>query len=374
MPVNDRSDLGAIPTVPSNLDQPPKFGGITELVKDAFVIELTNFFNTGYKNLRNGELPRIDKYQVALDVDVDPLATAVNLIRSYPDIMEDMPLLAVLAATGNNLKMDIANRYVETIVPYAEVYSTSAGPYELEHNCTLEVETHPSGRPQQVVKSIFRFPASMFADMSSVALNEVVKAINFQSLYCTAYVAKNGSGESCLGIQAGGTKGRQFPNKITIVGGTAVEALGFTVGQSSQNYGPGARAYTRHSISANMTVGIEVVAESENIRTELSDLLFDFLTFVMADRKFQFYGRSTFDSSIKDERYQIIIKDGEVSISGEQELPRPSDPKDKIYVNRINVPVTAIQYTDRAIVYNNVPFEPQTGVKLNLDYDLPDPN
>ena len=95
MPVKDRSDLGAIPTAPLNKDQPPKFGGITELVKDAFVTELTNFMNTGYQRLRGGELPRIEKYQVSLDVDTDPLATAVNLIRSYPDIMEDLSLIHI---------------------------------------------------------------------------------------------------------------------------------------------------------------------------------------------------------------------------------------------------------------------------------------
>ena len=376
MPVKDRSDLSPIPTTPLNNDQPPRFGGITELVKDAFVIELTNFMNTGYSRLRPGELPRIDKYQVALDVDTDPLATAVNLIRSYPDIMEDMPLLAVLAATGNNLKLSFSDKYVSTMVPAAEVRSTiTNGVYALSGGQTLDIETHPSGRPEQVVHSSFKFPSFMFSNISSATLDEVIYVINFQALYCNAFKFKNPDGTYSLGIRAGGPHGKEFPNKIKIVGGTSLSALGLTAGQEDQNYGPGKKVFTRHAISANMTVGIEVVTESENVRTELSDLLFDFLTFVMADRQFQFLGRSTFEDSVQDETYQIIIRDNEVSISGEQELPRPSDPKDKIYVNRINVPVTVIQYTDRYIVNaSGQPTYPITGVTLVTNEDLPEPN
>lgn len=374
MPVNDRSDLSIIPTVPSNTDQPPRFGGITELVKDAFVTELANFMNTGYSRLRPGELPRIEKYQVALDAESDPLATAVNLIRSYPDIMEDMPLLAVLAATGGNFRLNIAGNYVSTMVKAAEVYGAT-GTYALSNNQTLEIETHPSGRPNEVVKSSFRFPEYMFSNMLDATLDEVIQAINFQALYCTAFKHKNEAGQYCIGLRAGGKSGVEFPNKIKIVGGTALEALGFELDQEDKNYGAGKKVFTRHAISANMTVGIEVVAESENVRTELSDLLFDFLTFVMADRQFQFLGRSTFDPNVQDETYQIIIRDNEVSISGEQELPRPSDPKDKIYVNRLNVPVTVVQYTDRHVVNQaGVPTFPSPGITLITNDDLPEPN
>jgi len=376
MPVKDRNDLSPIPTTPLNNDQPPRFGGITELVKDAFVIELTNFMSTGYSRLRPGELPRIDKYQVALDVDTDPLATAVNLIRSYPDIMEDMPLLAVLAATGSNLKLSISDKYVNTMVPAAEVYSSiTSGTYQLSGGQTLDIETHPSGRPGEVAQSSFKFPSFMFKNISSATLDEVVSVINFQALYCTAFKFKNQEGTYSLGLRAGGPNGKEFPNRIKIIGGTSLSALGLTIGQEDQNYGPGKKVLTRHVISANMTVGIEVVTESENVRTELSDLLFDFLTFVMADRQFQFFGRSTFDPNVQDETYQIIIRDNEVSISGEQELPRPSDPKDKIYVNRINVPVTVMQYTDRYIVTPaGEPAYPISGITLVTNEDLPDPN
>lgn len=40
MSVNDRKDLGQIPTVPSDLNQRPRFGAITETTKDVFVTEL----------------------------------------------------------------------------------------------------------------------------------------------------------------------------------------------------------------------------------------------------------------------------------------------------------------------------------------------
>lgn len=373
MPVKDNPNLGAIPTVPDNLDQPPKFGGITELVKDAFVLEIRHFFNTKYSQMRPGELPRIDKYSVAVDVTVDPLETAVNLIRSYPDITEDMPLIAVLATTGNYAKLNVADTYVGMVIPPARVIG-GVGPFNLTGADTLSVVTTPTGNVNDPQTSTFKFPTFMFADITNVSVDEMVKVINFQALYVYAEKLTMGN-NTVLSLRAGGPNGKEFPNQITVTGGTAVTALGFTANQTSKNFGPGTQAYTRHMISADFSVSMEVVAESENIRTELSDLLFDFFSFVVSDRQSQFLGRSMFDPTIPDESYQIIIKDSGISISGEQEMPRPGDPRDKIYVNRINVPITAIQYTDRIVVSSNgQTITPLPKIPLVSNDDLPTPN
>lgn len=384
MPVPDNQNLEQqVATVPDDLNQAPKFGTITELTKDAFILELRHFLNTKYTNLRLGELPRIDKYSVAVDVNQDPLETAVALIRTYPDIEEDLPLLAVLATTGQNKKLSISDNFTSLTINSAKVVGTVAnGPFNLSDGMTIQFTTQPDGvqtyqnGTSAIVSSTMVFRSFMFTDITHATLDEVIYAINFQALYVTAYATSPDSqSRQFLAIRAGGLQGTSFPNQITITGGTALAALGLTIGQTDKNFGAGKQAFERHHMAADLVVAIEVVAESENIRTELSDLLYDFVTFVMADRKYQFYGRSVFDSSILDETYQIIIKDNEIAFTGETEIARTNDPKDKIYVNRVMVPVTTIMYTDRIITDkkgNTV--TPLINIGLISDDNLPVPN
>ena len=49
--------------------------------------------------------------------------------------------------------------------------------------------------------------------------------------------------------------------------------------------------------------------------------------------------------------------------TGFHQVPRPGDEKDKVFVNRINFPVTTIQYVDRAV------FVPGTATPLYIDAD-----
>jgi len=374
MPVHNRQDLGQIPTVPDNLTQPPRFGAIHELVKDAFVLELRHFLSTANNRLRIGELPRIDKYAVAIDTKIDPLETAVSLIRSYPDITEDLPLIAVLATTGRNLKLSISDKYTSMVVPPAKIIGSANGPFALTDGMDLQITTQPDGIDTNVVTSRFVFPSFMFTNIAAATPEEVVYAINFQSLYVTAYVVTDGVIKH-VGIRAGGPHGTLFPNKITIVGGTSLGTLGLAIGQTDQNYGVGKQAYERYHMAAELTVAIEIVAESENVRTDISDLLYDFFSYVMADRKFQFYGRSIFDESVLDETYQIILKDSQISFSGEQEINRLGDLRDKLYINRISIPVIAIQYSDRLMTnIDGSTTTPLINIGLISNFNLPEPN
>ena len=373
MPVIDRPELGQIPTVPDNIKQPSRFGGITEMVKDAFVLELRHFFDTQSDRLRYGEFKRIDKYTVALNTSADPLETAVNVIRNYPDIGEDLPLIAIMATSGKNMKLGFSDKHVDLVIyPPKVVSSITSGVFNIPDGSTLIVSTKPDAKT--IYQSTYTFNASMFADITNATIAEVVSVINFQALYAIAYIDGDG-GTKKLAIKTG-NRGVEFPNSITVVGGTAATALGFTVGQTDVNYGSGKTAMVRHNLAATLTVGLQIITESEDVRTEVTDLLYDFTTFILSDRQFTLYGRSIFDSSIIDETYQIIIKDAEVSISGEQETPRPNDPKSKYYVNRIDIPVIAIQYTDRVIVDNyGSPIAPAAVLTL-VDGTgiLPDPN
>lgn len=371
MPVLDRKDIEQQATVPINTDQPTRFGAINETVKDAFVNELTSYLNTQYDKLRLGELPRIDKYSAQGDVTLDPLETAVSIIRAYPDVTEDMPLIAVMATQGKNVKLSISDKNTSIFVPPARVVSSvTTGVFALTDGMTLTFTTAPSGDAGTLKTSTFIFRTYMFANIGAATLSEVIEAMNFQALYAKATTTKVGS-DDVLSLTAGGKFGITYPNKITITGGTGATALGFTVAQEGQNYGLGAKAYERYHVAADLTVNLQVFAESENVRTEVSDLLYDFMSYAMNDRKFQFYGRSVFDDSIPDENYQIILKDNEIQFSGETDIARSGDQRDKIYINTITIPVLAIQYSDRIIVGQNnealdLPLQPDVSINTDL--------
>lgn len=375
MAILDDHTLIQEPTVPDNLDQPPKFGAISETLKDAILLELRHFLSTDKAKLRTSELPRVEKYSVAADVSVDPLETAVSLIRSYPDITEDMPLIAVMSTTGRNMKLGLSDKYIATVVNPATVVGSVAGPtYTLSEGMDIVVTTVPTADLNNIVTSTFVMRSFMFVDITNATLQEIINAINTQALYVSAFTYENG-GNIYLGLSAGGTHGLNFPNKITVVSGTLLPAVGLTAAQTSQNYGAGKVAYERHAISAELTVALEVMAESENVRTDVTDLLYDFLAYVMADKKFQLYGRSVFDSSVTNETYQIILKDADIYLAGEQEIPRSNDQRDKIYINRMSIPVVIIQYSDRVITNNdNSILIPQISHDVTRIDDLPMPN
>ena len=227
MAIDDRHDIVQQATVPDNLDQAPRFGTTTELVKDTFVLELRHFFSTAYTQARIGELPRIDKYSVAVDVNIDPLSTAVNLIRSYPDIGEDLPLIAVMATTGKNMKLNIGGNLTSIVVPAAKVVSSVAAPYVLTDGMTIIVESYPTGLPASLTESTFRLPSYFFQNVTAATIDEDIIAINLQALYVTAYKETAG-GVTRLAFKAGGPSATQFPNKITLTGGTALTAIEFT--------------------------------------------------------------------------------------------------------------------------------------------------
>lgn len=370
MPIDDRLDIVQQATVPDDLSQAPVFGAVTETTKDVFVLELRQYLETKYAKLRAGELPRIDKYSVAGTVATDPLETAVSLIRNYPDLTEDLPIVAITSTTGRNLKLDISNKHTSMIVHPAAVIGANSGPFVLADGQDLTFTTTPEGNGSTITSRMV-FKSYMFADITQATVAEVVAAIEMQALYATGYV----SGGTKLGVKAGGKHGMVYPNKITITGGTAATALGFTVGQNSQNYGSGKYYYERKHTAADLTVNIEIIAESDNIRTEISDLVYDFIVYVMEDRKFQFYGRSVFDPTVENETYQIILKDNEMSFSGESDMARPGDPKDKLYINRLSVPVTSILYSDRRVVgKNNVPLTLPQQISASAVTDVPEPS
>ena len=336
----DDLDKKPIPTTPDDLADPPRFGQPIETTKDAFTIELRRFFDReNQTNSKIEELPTVRKFDLSFKSNESSLETAVNLIQKFPQINEHLPLVAVLGTTSRVIQMGIGTNFVSTVHKPGFITGTNSEPFNLTGGLTIVYKTTDSLGEEHTSTIVLR--SSRFTNINQATAREVADEINFQSLYGGS---TDNAGKVVLAF--GGPLNHNNGN-VEIVGGTAISALGFTVGQSGEyrNNIP----YHRYCQASSVDVAIEVVSEDPNIRTELSDIIGNFFSFQMDSRDYMFLGRSIFDESINNETYQIIIKP-DITISGEQEIPRPGDEVDKLYVNRINVSVTTIQYVDRAVV------------------------
>lgn len=349
------------PTQPDDPNDPPRFAQPIETTKDVFVVELKRFFDRNdISSSRLKEIPNIRKFDISYKKGESSHETAVKIIRKLPDIKENLPLIAVLAATGRNLPMGIGGQYVRSVATRTYVHSSNLGPYALIEGMTLIYRTTTAQKETRT--SIVSFRTRAFIDISQATAQEVVDEINFQALYVRASVAQNG----VINIAFGGpADGGNVTGDIEIGddegdAGTAAAILGFVPGQKSE-YSATVPSNRYHQ-ATSLDIAMEVVSEDENVRTELCDLVWAFFTFYMDERDYMFLGRSIFDPSIPNETYQVIIKP-DPSMAGENEVPRPGgDEVDKLYVNRINISVTTLWYTDRAVVSSS-------GAPFYLDAD-----
>lgn len=106
----------------------------------------------------------------------------------------------------------------------------------------------------------------------------------------------------------------------------------------------------REVVGGDMQVIIEISAVDTNTRSEITDIVYTFFTHYMEERKFSFLGSATKDTKTGDQNlYQIILK-AQATIQGETDMPRPGgEGYERIYLNRITVPVIFIDYVDREV-------------------------
>jgi hypothetical protein len=196
----------------------------------------------------------------------------------------------------------------------------------------------------------------MFSSIGAATIDEVITAAKMQLLYITAKKTLYSTPTNVLRFDAIGPMTRaSHPGRIEVLGPpystqNALDQLGLTAGDSDTT--ATRNPANRYQLAQNLTVGIDLGAESENERRELTDLLTYFFSLDMDKRDFTFYGRSVFDDEFPDEWFQVILKD-QHSLAGEAEIPRQGgsgEQQDLIYVNRIQVPVTVIDYVDRELV------------------------
>lgn len=104
----------------------------------------------------------------------------------------------------------------------------------------------------------------------------------------------------------------------------------------------------REIVGGDMNIIIEISAPDTNQRAELTDVVWGFFTTYTEETKFAFLGDTNPDSvSGVPNNYQIILKAAAV-LGGETDQPRPNgETYERIYFNRITVPITFLDYADR---------------------------
>lgn len=357
-------------------------GRITEALKDIIVWELRTYFSHQTPD-RVSLVPFVEKFSARTDSDreFDPLETVVRITRQYPDVTEKLPYLGVTVSTHKNEKLGFSTKYVGAVLPRPRLVAGSGPAIPgtpaviapeantfLDNNQPAPPTDWPTPTGNQVyylvsgdwveititIDDVQHVSTFFFNDYllggSPQSARTIADAINLQALYCHADVVFINN-EAKLIIEPGGplaSNGNRFSIQQTNASANFIANIGFDTSVKSAPSDE-FHAANRYMGSHAMTVTLVIGAESENVRGELQDAATNYFTSILEDRQFTLWGRSFFDNGIPDEAYQVIIKDEGVSLTGEQEVPRPDDPSRKVYLNRLNIPCTFIEYMDRAI-------------------------
>jgi hypothetical protein len=354
--LNERQNIATTPLDP--LD-PARFSQLTETVKDAFQREISNFVNYLASSSKLVEIPTIEKYSLGTESGNNPIETMTRVILRHPQILERLPLIAITTASGSNLKLGFNSQFVSATQMPARVKSLNSGPFAFVPGDKIAFRTKPDGKNLAV--TTVQFPATLIQNLGATTIDEVVAVTAVQALYVTAQITKYSTPTGVLKFLAWGPLAQKlYPNQIEVLPPpystqNAIDQLGLSVGvvDTSANRPPA----NRYQLAANLTVGIDIGCESENSRRELTDLLLNFFSIEMDKRNFCFYGRTVFDdefdqdSSGRAENYQIELKD-QHALTGEAEIPRgpgSGEGVDLVYINRLTVPCTIIDYLDRYV-------------------------
>lgn len=355
---DDLEGRGYRATVPTDLDDPPRFGQALETAKDAFVLSLRRFFDRVQASPgRLTEAPTIEKYAIHPSGE-DPFETTVAIVQDHPDVLEALPHVAVVAASGRNARQTFGRPLIAQVQPPPRIDATLAEPYALAGGDTLELTVKGPDAVTDVVDAIVfevgRFPVA--TGIAAATAADVARVINEQALYVRAKVIDVG-GTPAVRVQTGGPLDGKL--EITVSAGTSANVLtvlGVAAG-ASDNYLATARPpANRYHQSTVVNVSVDVLAEDPNVRRELADLVYSWATFWLEDQHFTLLGRNVFDESItapggeviEDEHYQVVLHQ-ECNFGAEAAVPRPNDAKDKVHVQRLQVPVTCNQYLDRDV-------------------------
>ncbi len=355
MTVNEDLSLRRFTTTdPYDPTDLPRFGQLTETTKDVFRKELETFFDYKTSDAANKlqEAPNIQKFAMGAGTGEQSLETVVKMLMSYGDKEDQFPMIAITSSHEREKPLSIGNNFVGHFQYPPRVNGSKVGPFNLTDGWELKITTWPLGTVESAVESTIVMSSLLFPDLSNATIDDVLKAINeVQALYYTAEATPEGY----LRLRTGGICAKPTPNYIEITGGDTecLNAFGFTLGQS-QTYSD-ITPVNKYYISSDMTINIDVVADSINTRAELTDLVFQFFSYYIEKRLFQFIGRSYQSENIDPEEWWHIILNRQFSWSGELATPRAGGPqRDHIYANRGSVPITSIDYIDKRVGSNYI--------------------
>lgn len=104
----------------------------------------------------------------------------------------------------------------------------------------------------------------------------------------------------------------------------------------------------REIVGGDMTVVIEISSVDTNVRSEISDLVYNFFVLYAEETAFSFLGDTEPDPNTGvPNNYQLILKSQAV-LQGETQTPRPhGETFDILYFNRVSVPILFFDYPDR---------------------------
>lgn len=351
------------PTTNARLD-PFRPLQLIETVKDAFQIEIKKFFQLAEVEGRvREEIPTIEKFRTA-ECTENVLQQQVNIIRQLPDISQNLPIIAVTTAIGKTRMLGIGTQYLGLVQDPPRVKTTIKGPYAFMSPAQLTIKTN-------LGPTTISMTSAYIDNLTIATTEEIVSAINNQTERLEAKIDDDGqililakadnvtSLEIVPSVRSAldpsNTQGG-IPSDSYLVSsdGLPISGIGHTqpsvdaapilglVGQSDDISNPARPPKHRYYISKELTVNLDIGANSDNGRTEIMDLLSYFFELRLEERDFHFSG------DVKNASYFQIILRNEMTITGESEIPRSEgDAFDKIYVNRISVPVTIIDYIDR---------------------------
>jgi hypothetical protein len=104
----------------------------------------------------------------------------------------------------------------------------------------------------------------------------------------------------------------------------------------------------RECFGGDLNIVIEIACTDTNQRSELLDIIYSFFVVYLEQSSYSILGDGTPDPVTQVPRlYQLILK-SQASIGGETDQPRPEgEPFNRIYFNRITVPIIFLDYVDR---------------------------
>lgn len=214
----DTLDHQFIATVPNEALDPPQFGRLKETVKDVLKWNLEDYFNR-QKVLGNWrlEVPTLEKYS-SVGTGLDPYESALRVVRKFPDILEKLPHVCVLATSIAENPLSIGSPILSAVQFPPQVTATLPEPYDVNDGDQFVIVTYPPSQNRKAQTSTLVLDLTYLPLTSTpghVLASDLATLINKEALFTHASVTQI-NGLNYLTLATGGVLGQGTPNSIQI--------------------------------------------------------------------------------------------------------------------------------------------------------------